>query len=339
MDERLLKAFKTLKDSQDSLKDNQDGFKKSLDIILKQLESIDDYKENQKGLEDSFKKLQESLQDIDKSKVNKDKIYEDIKDLKNTVDNIIKEQEKKDNFNLQKLMVSVSADLERYSIIDGEWCYNGRPVGVRAEAKDGKPGKDGKDGKDGKTGPAGLPGPQGLPGRDGETPILKMGKITDSEEHGGASAKFRKSKKEENIYYLDLVLPRGPQGFMGFDAKINGKNAIEILAGNNISVTQDGKKVYINSLVNPFELKILQELPTENISSSAIYFTPSPDPKEKNIFIESVYVNKGTEEEPLWDWEEIGSTKIDLSGYVQKSSFQLVENEDGETGLSITWEV
>ena len=339
MDERLLKALKTLKESQDSLKGSQENLKTSLDTILKQLDNIDDCKENQKELENNLKSLQKDLQDIVKTKVDKDKIYEDIKYLKNTLDNIIKEQEKKDNFNLQKLMVSVSADLERYSIIDGEWCYNGRTLGVRAEAKDGKPGKDGKDGKDGKIGPAGATGPQGLPGRDGETPILKIGKITDSEEHGGASAKFRKDKKEENTYYLDLVLPRGPQGFMGFDAKINGKNAIEILAGNNISVTQDGKKVYINSLVNPFELKILQELPTENISSSAIYFTPSPDPKEKNIFLESVYVNKGTEEEPVWGWEELGSTAIDLSGYVQKSAFQLVENEDGETGLNITWEV
>lgn len=247
MDERLLKALKTLKESQDSLKGSQENLKKSLDIILKQLDNIDDYKEKQKDLEDSFKKLQESLQDIDKSKGNKDKIYEDIKELKSTVDNIIKEQEKKDNFDLQKLMVSVSADLERYSIIDGEWCYNGRTLGVRAEAKDGKPGKDGKDGKDGKIGPAGATGPQGLPGRDGETPILKIGKITDSEEPGGASAKFRKDKKEENTYYLDLVLPRGPQGFMGFDAKINGMNSIELVAGENITIRQEGKKLIISA--------------------------------------------------------------------------------------------
>ena len=104
------------------------------------------------------------------------------------------------------------------------------------------------------------------------------------------------------------------------------------MASVNLISKEDLRKMQL------LELKILKELPTENISSSALYFTPSPDPKEKDIFIESIYVNKGTEEEPVWDWEELGSTKIDLSGYVQKSDFKLVENADGETGLSITWE-
>ena len=225
-------------------------------------------------------------------------------------------------------MISLSAELERWDIINGEWCYNGKSVGVRAEGKDGKDGKPGKDGKDGK------PGNAGPKGEDGETPNIKIGKIETSDEYGGAEAKFRKVKGK-NEYLLDLVLPRGPQGFQGFDATINGKSSIEILAGNNISVVQKGKKVFINSLVNPFELKILDELPIENISSSAIYFTPSPDPKEKDIFIESVYVNKGTEEEPNWDWEVLGSTRIDLSGYISKQETEqrgiIITKEDATT--------
>ena len=298
MNDRIIQALKVLKDNQDEI----NKFKNDLENKL-----IDLKNNNNKSNED---------------------IKKEVSSLESKLQKIIESQSKKDDFNLQKLMISLSAELERWNIINGEWCYNGKPVGVRAEAKDGKDGKPGKDGKDGKPG---NPGPKG---EDGETPNIKIGKVETSNEYGGAKAKFRKVKGK-NEYLLDLVLPRGPQGFQGFDATINGKNSIEILAGNNISVIQEGKKVFINSLVNPFELKILDELPTENISSSAIYFTPSPDPEEKDIFIESVYVNKGTEETPNWDWEVLGSTRIDLSGYISKQETEqrgiIITKEDSTT--------
>ena len=298
MNDRIIQALKVLKDNQDEI----NKFKKDLENKLIDLKN-------------------------NSNKSNED-IKKEVSSLESKLQKIIESQSKKDDFNLQKLMISLSAELERWNIINGEWCYNGKPVGVRAEAKDGKDGKPGKDGKDGKPG---NPGPKG---EDGETPNIKIGKVETSDEYGGAKAKFRKVKGK-NEYLLDLVLPRGPQGFHGFDATINGKSSIEILAGNNISVTQEGKKVFINSLVNPFELKVVKELPIENISSSAMYFSPSPDPEEKDVFIESIYINKGTEEEPNWDWEYIGKTKVDLTGYISKDETTergiIITKEDGNT--------
>ena len=61
-------------------------------------------------------------------------------------------------------------------------------------------------------------------------------------------AKIRPGK--DNTLYLDLTLPRGPQGFTGFDgkdAKINGVNALNIEAGTNISIDQEGDTLTINS--------------------------------------------------------------------------------------------
>ena len=84
--------------------------------------------------------------------------------------------------------------------------------------KDGKDGKRGLQGETGRTGAPGRDGKDGAPGRDGISPIIKIGNIEVSPEYGGASAKLRKGRKE-NIFYLDLVLPRGPQGFTGFDGK------------------------------------------------------------------------------------------------------------------------
>lgn len=206
------------------------------------LEAIKTLKENQ----DKLKKDLESNQRM---------FNEQIRRYNDSIKLIQKEVEKTNDSNLQKLMINIADDLGRYSIIDGVWYYNGKSLGVVAEAKDGKDGKPGKDGA------------QGPKGEDGETPVIKIGKVETSDEFGGAQAKLRKIKNK-NEYLLDLVLPRGPQGFMGFDATINGKSSIEILSGNNISVIQEGKKVFINSLVNPFELKIVKELPTEDISSS-----------------------------------------------------------------------
>ena len=298
MNDRIIQALKVLKDNQDEI----NKFKKDLENKLIDLKN-------------------------NSNKSNED-IKKEVSSLESKLQKIIESQSKKDDFNLQKLMISLSAELERWNIINGEWCYNGKPVGVRAEAKDGKDGKPGKDGKDGKPG---NPGPKG---EDGETPNIKIGKVETSDEYGGAKAKFRKVKGK-NEYLLDLVLPRGPQGFQGFDATINGKSSIEILAGNNISVTQEGKRVFINSLVNPFELKVVKELPIENISSSAMYFSPSPAPEEKDVFIESIYINKGTEEEPNWDWEHIGKTKVDLTGYISKDETTergiIITKEDGNT--------
>lgn len=196
-----------------------------------------------------------------------------------------KELEEKSSMNMQKILFTVADDLAKYSIVDGYWYYNGKNSGIKAEGIDGKdgapgkdgytpvkgkdyfdgaPGKDGKSGKDGKDGKDGyipikgkdyFDGKDGAPGKDGKdgiTPNLKIGKVETVDGNEPASAKLRQGK--DSIVYLDLKLPRGPQGFMGFDgnnAKINGKDTIEIVAGDNITIVQDGNKLIISSTGGP----------------------------------------------------------------------------------------
>lgn len=59
--------------------------------------------------------------------------------------------------------------------------------------------------------------------------------------------------------------------------------------------------------------QIVDELPTENISTSTIYLVSGGYIEDNNIYDEYIYVNG--------DWEQIGSTAIDLSGYVTKTFF------------------
>lgn len=307
------------------------------------------------------------LQAITKLKEKQDDLGLELKQL-------TKEFEKTSSLNMQEAILRVADDLARYTIKDGNWYYNGKDTGIKAEAIDGKdgergpqgipgiqgkPGKDGKNGKDGKPGKDGkngLPGKDGKNGKDGKdgrdgkdgiTPLIKIGKVEFSDTYGGGDVKMRFGKG--NIIYLDFTLPMGRQGFAGLDgkdAKINGKNVINIIAGNNISVEQEGKNLTINSLVNPFELLVVSQLPTRDISSSAIYFVPSSTSEASNIFDEWVYVNKGTEESPEFVWEHLGSTAIDLTDYVKKTDYATqnvggvvkmwTSTVDGEIGLNIS---
>ena len=208
------------------------------------------------------------LEAISKLKKAQDELEVKLKSMEQNID-------EKGSLNMQKALFTVADDLARYTIKDGNWYYNGKDTGIQAEAHDGEdgergpqgiPGKPGKDGKDGKPGKNGKDGKDGRPGRDGKngkdgkdgkpgingkdgiTPELKIGKVEVSPEYGGALAKLRPGK--DNIMYLDLTLPRGPQGFTGFDgkdAKINGVNTLSIEAGTNISIDQEGNTLTISS--------------------------------------------------------------------------------------------
>ena len=54
---------------------------------------------------------------------------------------------------------------------------------------------------------------------------------------------------------------------------------------------------------------VVQQLPTSDIQTNVIYLVPASQPGQSNIYNEYIYVNN--------NWELIGSTSIDLSGYEQ----------------------
>jgi len=58
-------------------------------------------------------------------------------------------------------------------------------------------------------------------------------------------------------------------------------------------------------------LEVVQQLPTQDISTSTIYLVPKSQSGTNNIYDEYIYVNNA--------WEKIGDTELDLSNYIQKS--------------------
>ena len=70
----------------------------------------------------------------------------------------------------------------------------------------------------------------------------------------------------------------------------------------------------VNSLIGAIttiDIRVVQQLPTTDISTTTIYFTPKQNPVSPNIYDEYVYVNNS--------WELIGTTQIDLSDYYTKT--------------------
>ena len=60
--------------------------------------------------------------------------------------------------------------------------------------------------------------------------------------------------------------------------------------------------------------------PAEAIKS-AIYLVPI-EGKEENVYNEYVAINTGTAEVPVWQWEQVGSTQVDLAGYAKYTEFE-----------------
>lgn len=71
------------------------------------------------------------------------------------------------------------------------------------------------------------------------------------------------------------------------------------------------------SEIPKLSIQVVDELPTENISSDTIYLLKSGD-EESNLYTEYIYTNNV--------WEELGSQDVDLTGYVQEKQLPTIYN-------------
>lgn len=105
--------------------------------------------------------------------------------------------------------------------------------------------------------------------------------------------------------------------------KINELDSITTVVGTNVLPIVDSenetKKVSIAQLktkitedLTNLHFLIVQTLPTTDIQTNAIYLVPKSPSGTNDIYNEYVYINNS--------WEMLGTTQIDLSGYVTTSS-------------------
>ena len=88
-----------------------------------------------------------------------------------------------------------------------------------------------------------------------------------------------------------------------------------------------GKKItdYVDKEIAEFDfVKIVDKLPEEGLPNREYFVRKANvDETSNDLFEEYAWINKGTEEEPNWDWEFKGTKtlEIDLSNYVKKTEF------------------
>lgn len=159
-------------------------------------------------------------------------------------------------------IVSITEKVEglkhTYTVLFGNGESKEFVISDGAKGDPGTPGKDGAPGKDG------VNGKDGTPGKDGYTPIKGVdyfdGAKGDKGEKGEKGDKG--DKGEQGIQGLPGV--DGKNGTDGKNATINGKNAVNIIAGDNISLEESGENIKISAscVIKPLALSTNANSPT-----------------------------------------------------------------------------
>lgn len=154
------------------------------------------------------------------------------------------------NSSLNSATAPTESEVEQiYALID-EAINAGMLKGEKGDP--GTPGKDGAPGKDG------IPGKDGTPGKDGYTPIKGV-------DYSDGAKGEKGDKGEQGIQGIQgLQGASGKDGADGKNATINGKNAVNILAGDNINLEESGKNIKISAscVIQPLALSTNANAPT-----------------------------------------------------------------------------
>ena len=118
-----------------------------------------------------------------------------------------------------------------------------------------------------------------------------------------------------------------------------------VAAGGDHLVTAGNIKAYVDQMVEAgFEVVVLSTLPTADASAYATYrnsivMVPTSDPSTDNVKDEYIIMRSGAEGSYTYSWEKIGSTDIDLSGYVSNVSYSAASHTLQQTKGGTTTDV
>ncbi len=160
------------------------------------------------------------------------------------------------NSSLNSATVPTESEVEQiYALID-EAINSGMLKGDKGDP--GTPGKDGIPGKDG------APGRDGTPGKDGYTPIKGVDYFDGAKGDKGDKGDKGEKGKQGIQGIQGLQGASGKDGADGKNATINGKNAVNIVAGDNINLEESGENIKISAscVMKPLALSTNANAPT-----------------------------------------------------------------------------
>lgn len=112
--------------------------------------------------------------------------------------------------------------------------------------------------------------------------------------------------------------------------KISGTQNISVSSDANGNITITGpdlsglavtsnyytKSEIDNKLSSILDIKIVPTLPITDINTKTLYLMSAGSTGTNDLYKEYVYINKGTSENPNWDWETLGEVKLNYSDLV-----------------------
>lgn len=220
---------------------------------------------------------------------------------------------------------------------DGKDGVDGQDGAPGPKGEDGAPGKDGKDGQDGapgKDGQDGAPGAKGDPGLgiksvsiDSNNHLIVTYDDDTTQDAGeipgaGATGDYEELDNLPSIAGVQIIgnitlaqlgidIPTSTSDLTNDSGFID--NAVNNLI-NYYTKSQTYTKEEVQQLIQAIpqmHVAIVPQLPTEDISTSTIYFVPKQTPDTNDVYDEYMYISNA--------WEHIGSTAIDLSNYYTKT--------------------
>ncbi len=117
--------------------------------------------------------------------------------------------------------------------------------------------------------------------------------------------------------------------FFQFPTDKTGNQTFAMLS--DVDTVLEAAKAYTDEEIAEFDfIKIVSALPETGLPNR-IYLVPQGDGENTDFFVEYLWVNKGTDEEPVWVWEYVGkkTVEIDLTEYVKKDQYATAD----EAGL------
>lgn len=79
--------------------------------------------------------------------------------------------------------------------------------------------------------------------------------------------------------------------------------------------------------ISGVSFQVVSALPATG-ESGIFYLKAITGGKNKNLYEEWVWVNKGTSQSPDWDFEQIGTTSVDLTGYLKEEDIEPLTTQD-----------